>query len=320
MAIVSHALARAGLPQSVANDFDRWVISWRIQSAEGGRVPRVMSRVERPSGFAAARFSDLAPRPAANRSWIEVVAAGAPISAQALASSLGLVSMETARTASYNDSVRNDPAKGLFTFTQRIVASGCSYLVVAVDLDQSVDVSRSRSWSESPRKRIALDAAQLRQGPPPVCVEAARRNPQALVREAAIRSLCASISGSWRSYLGALNCLGAYMDVVHPGAPRFPVSFDVLSAWSFFFASGASFKTYLAALKFGSRMSQKLILIHGGMEGALIRAAPRSHVQKECPRYLRAHILALIDVALRRQRRPRQSVRRGQDVEVQGGR
>ena len=80
---------------------------------------------------------------------------------------------------------------------------------------------------------------------------AARAN---LLLEASLRSLVASVKGSWASVRSGLNCWAAFMSEQYPDRPHFPASSDQLCAYSSCFANGGTLDNYIGHLRLGHQL------------------------------------------------------------------
>ena len=249
-----------------------------------------------------APWSHFAPRPPPNHGWIEMVAVRAPVSGAALARAIREVFMESAVIAEFNEAVRHSPGAVLFTFQERVAASGCGHCTPVVPLDQSVDVSRQRRWSEGPRKRIALAACELRRGPPAGADERAVRPPAALLAEAGCRTQLASIAGSWRSYASGILAWSAFMDACFPAARHFPATSEHVLAFVPFFANGRTCEKYLQHVKFAENLLGLVSPVDQGWLRSVRRGAVKFHQRADPPRCLQADVSRLVVAALRQDR------------------
>jgi len=237
-------------------------------------------------GYPAGRlvpWSHLAPRPPPNHCWIEMVAVKAPVSGAAFARALREVFMESAVIAEFNEAVRQRPEARLFTFLERVSASGCAHCAPVVPLDQSTDVSRERRWSEGPRKRIALAAQALRAGPPAEADRRAVRPPVALMAESGCRVMFASINGSWRSYSSGILAWSAFMDACFPSRRHFPAVQECMLAFVPFFANGRTCEKYLQHVQFAERALGLQSPVDPAWVRALRRGAVKSHTRSDPP-------------------------------------
>ena len=243
-------------------------------------------------------WATLQPQPAPNHTWVEVMAAGVPVSAAVVAYSLTLIFEESKAIDRYNRAVGHDPRKVFFSFRARAAASGCSFLVPAMDLDQSASAAGVRTWSEPPRKRLQMAQAGLAAGPAPEADRRLVRPPEALAREAGLRSMAASVMSSWQSYASGLRCWSVFMDSCFPADPHFPARVHHVSAFAPFFQNGDTLEKYLSHVHFGER----LLLLDRGLtrdqEKAAVRGARKGRPRREGPAFRRATVLALVHAAL----------------------
>jgi len=251
-----------------------------------------------PGGRVLAPWSHLTPRPLPNHTWVEVVAARGLISGAAFARVLREVFLESATLAEFNEAVGNKPEARLFSFLERVKASGCEHCTPCISLDQSVDVSRAPSWSGGPRKRIALAASAIRAGPVGSADPRAVRHPAALQAEAGCRTMLSSINGSWRSYASGLAAWSAFMDACFPHSPHFPAGKSSLLAFVPFFANGKTCEKYIQHVQFAERVLGLPSQVDPAWVKALIRGVSKFHHRAESPRFLEADVTSLIKAAL----------------------
>ena len=197
------AVSAAGFPADEAPAVRRWFREFLIRSRL--QPPFLPSQVPNPLGASVA-WSALHPRPAPHHTWVELMADGLPVSAAVVAYSLSLIFDESATIAKYNRAVGFSPAHVVFPFRDRAAASGASFLVPSLDLDQGTAQAGAMSWSEGPRKRLCLARDSLASGPAATADPRLVRRPEALGAEAGLRNMAASIMGSWKSYASGLRC------------------------------------------------------------------------------------------------------------------
>ena len=296
-AFLGWAAASAGLsPEDVAA-LRSWFRTAAGDSRRGVPVPSLSVDALRSPGTPTT-WSAAQPRPAPNHSWAELAASGAVLSGAALAYVLELIFTEDKSLTRYNDAVQRDPGKELFSFRARAAASNCVHLVPPLAVDQSVAAATARTWADPPRKRLAAAASELHDGPARMADTRAVRSPQAILREAAMRSVAASVMGSWRSYASGLRCWSAYMDACHPSSPHFPAQAEHLRAFAPFFQNGDTLQKYVSHVHLGERLLGLDPAIRPPMERAIIRGAKKGSPRVEGPCFRRDDAARLVRAAV----------------------
>ena len=284
------------------------LLRWRESLWAGRPVPALPDAAASPgvwvvppgpaSGPAPPRtFASSHPRRPPNSGWIEVIAARRSISGAAVAVAFDEVFLEAATLARFNVAVASDPSATLFTFAARCEASGCSYLVPAVSLDTSVDVSRSPAFQDTPLKRIAQAAAELLRGPAFGADARAVRPPALLQAEAGVRVMLSSVFGSWKSYRAGGRCWSAFMDAFYPSRPHFPASFEAFQRFAPLFRNADTLRAYHGHIRFAERLFGLPHVVDGELWAALLRGARRFRVPAPRPRFLREDVLRLVRLA-----------------------
>ena len=289
------ALTSVGLPQEDFPPTRAWFRAELIRL----RTAPIVSPVTVPvTGTCfSPTWAALHPRPAPNHTWLEVMAAGVPVSAAVVAYSLGLIFLESQTLEKYNRAVGLDPARVCFSFADRAFASGCQHLIPALDLDQSVSAKGTRRWSEPPRKRLASHKDALAGGPAPASDPRMVRSPEALAREAGLRSMAASVLNGWPAYASGLRCWSVFMDAQYPAEPHFPARFHHVSAYAPFFRNGDTLVKYLQHVHFAERLLHMDRGVSRDLEAAAIRGACKLKPKREPAAFRREMALRLIQVA-----------------------
>ena len=130
---------------------------------------------------------------------IELIAAGKKdCTAERVASAIEAAFREDSWIAALNQSSAPGESRW-FTFEERCQASGVSFLIPAVPLDEGARGSGVRRWNDPPRARIQLAGGMVRAGPADGTDRAALRHPKLLMIEAGVRLQLQPISRSWRN-------------------------------------------------------------------------------------------------------------------------
>ena len=228
-------------------------------------------------------WSAYLPRPGPNRSWPELIAAGHPVSAQAVAQALFQVFTETAELRNYNAAVGGAAPRVLFSFRDRALASNCLHLAACLELDEAASLVGSRHESEPPRKRIARAQDGFDAGPSAAADPRAVRLPDRLSREAGVRVMMASVLHSWRSYASGLRCWGAFMDLLCPAEPHFPALPHQLLKYAPLFRSGKTLDKYMMHVHFAERLCGHQRAITRDYEKAVLRGVSKDDPRGEGP-------------------------------------
>ena len=242
-------------------------------------------------------WSALAPHPAPNHSWVELMASRVVIPAQAVGYAMHTIFRERATLDTYNKAVRQAPGLVLFSFRDRAVASGCAHLLPICEVDSSVGVVGQRSSAEPPRKRVARAADGLASGPDRSFTPLMVRPPEAIAREAALRLMASSVANSWPTYVSGLRCWGAFMDMMFPMEPHFPARAEHLSQYACIFRNGATFEKYVSHLHYAERLFLLDSPVSRSIWGGIVRGAGKFNPRVEGPAYREPDVLRLVRAA-----------------------
>ena len=217
-------------------------------STTGRHLPIVLPRDPRVSTHA--NVSALRP---STWSWLELLAAGVPLTSQQLATALHVIFDEDAYLLSTNQNF-NTKAGGLklTTFAERCHQSGCGQFIPSAITSTSSTATNQRHARGTPRKRIRTGHE-----PPSMIVVGAWRFVGHIQLEVSVRTRLATVAGSWKSLQSELRAWGAYMDTYHQGAPHFPVTLARLAAYASFFDNANSGHKYIQALRKASDIMDK---------------------------------------------------------------
>ena len=295
------ALSAAGTPQEDLPPTRAWFRRLVTHLRTPGSYPPGTTAPPPPTAVRPI-WSALHPRPGPHYSWVELVASGLVVSAQCVAHALAEVFTEAHTIAAYNSAIGHRPDKVLFTFAERARASNCEAFVPTLQLDTSGTDAGSRSWSAPPRKRLAVAAASLAAGPSANADPRAVRLPSTIAREASLRNMMASVSGSWRSYQSGLRCWGCFMDACFPASPHFPAAQEHIAAFAVFFQNGDTLDQYLSHLHFGERLLQLERRATRDFERHVVRGAKKARPRPEGPAFRRDAVVTMIAAALHQAR------------------
>jgi len=232
------------LPNSALRDISRteiqepdiaWALLTRVQQAASRVTP--LSEVSDPRRYLPEGAADdahllgdpfeLRARRARPRgwTWLEFLAAGGLLTGSALGLCLEAVFREDHFLREANRGSR-DPQRPLLSFSARCHASGCSWLMLSVQVDESLPSHRSAVWHGGPRQRLSHAAT-----PSPTSTSShGWRYPGHLLAERVIRTQLQSIAGSWMSTRSAWFAWCAYMRAHWPLLPHFPATTNVCQA------------------------------------------------------------------------------------------
>ena len=257
--------------------------------------PQVLASIYGASG---PPWSALLPRPGPNRAWPELVAAGHPVSAPAMAQALAQVYREADELRRYNRAIGDAPASYLFTFRARALASNCAHLVPALELDESAPLAGSRAAQEPPRKRLAQARAGVDAGPVSSADPRAVRSHTRIATEAGLRVMMASVQGSWESYASGLRCWGTFMDLFCPSEPHFPARPHHIRMYCPFFRNVKTFEKYLMHVHFAERLLGLSPAVTRDFEKSVMRGLGKGDPRKEGPSLRRDACVRLIMAAV----------------------
>ena len=208
-------------------------------STTGRHLPIVLPRNPRVSTHA----NVAALRPA-TWSWLELLAAGVPLTSPQLASSLHGIYGEDQYVEETNQ-IFLTKAGGikLSTFAERCRQSGCSQFIPTAIHSTAPTSTHQRHDRGPPRKRIAAGRE-----PPSTIIVGTWRFVGHLELEVSLRIRLGTVAGSWNTLQSQLRAWGAYMDSYHPFVPHFPVLLPRLAAYLSFFDNADSGRKYFGAL------------------------------------------------------------------------
>jgi len=202
-------------------------------------LPVVFARNPRVSTHA----NVVALRPA-TWSWLELLAAGVPLTSPQLASSPHGIYDEDKFVEETNQIflTKVDGIK-LSTFAERCRQSGCSQMIPTAIHSTAPTSTHQRHDRGPPRKRIAAGRE-----PPSTIIVGTWRFVGHLELEVSLRIRLGTVAGSWNTLQSQLRAWGAYMDSYHPFVPHFPVILPRLAAYLSFFDNANSGRKYFEAL------------------------------------------------------------------------
>jgi len=218
-------------------------------STTGRHLPVVMPRD--PSVSTHANVSALRP---STWSWLELLAAGVPLTSQQFAAALHVIFDEDAYLLQTNKNF--NPKAGelkLTTFAERCHQSGCGQFIPSAITSTSSTATNQRLSRGGPRKRIRTGQEQTS-----MIVNGAWRFVGHIQLEVSVRTRLATVAGSWKSLQSELRAWGAFMDTYHPGVPHFPATFARLAAYVSFFDNSASGRKYIQAVQKASDIMGKV--------------------------------------------------------------
>ena len=172
-----------------------------------------------------------------------------------------------------------------FSFETRCLASGCSFLLPRISLDEDSQDRCSRP-AAPPSKRIRTSGDALYCGTqgPSSPNPSARRLPAHLIMEASLRTQLCSIQKSWRCVRSGIVSYGLFMHNCMPQVAHFPVSLKALRFWSTHFDNGDTLSQYVSHLKFVHRLLGLPELPEPSTISAIIRGARKNQVRRPRPR------------------------------------
>jgi len=217
-------------------------------STTGRHLPVVVPRD--PSASPHANVSALRP---STWSWLELLAAGVPLTSQQLAVALHVIFDEDAYLSETNWNF-NSTAGGLklTTFAERCHQSGCGQFIPSAIMSTSPTATHQRYSRGRPLKRMREGQEQRS-----MVSNGAWRFVGHIEEEVAIRTRLATVAGSWKSLQSELRAWGALMDAYHPGVPHYPATFARLAAFVSFFDNSASGRKYVHAVQKASNLMGK---------------------------------------------------------------
>jgi len=177
-------------------------------------------------------------------SWLELLAAGVPLTSPQLASSLHGIYDEN-KWVEETNKIFLTKADGwrLSTFAERCRQSGCSQMIPTAIHSTAPTSTHQRHDRGPPRKRIAAGRE-----PPSTTIVGTWRFVGHLESEVSLRVRLGTVPGSWKTLESQLRAWGAYMDSYHPFVPHFPVILPRLAAYLSFFDNADSGRKYFGAL------------------------------------------------------------------------
>ena len=182
-----------------------------------------------------------------------------------------------------------------YSFQDRCAASGCSGLLSSWELDQTSAKRPRLASTSTPRERIALlRASGVSAGSP------ALRHPADLAVEAGLRTMLASVSGSWSSYASGLRSWALFIDALFPFTPHIPAQWPMLAAYGSIFANPDTLGRYLSHLRLAHRLLRAESSAIDELASSLRRGPRRHFVPKPRPVVSRADLERLVDLAVLR--------------------
>ncbi len=220
-------------------------------------------------------------------SWPEVIAARGPVCAFGLGLALEMI---------YSPGQFSKLPGG--TFEERCIHSGCSHLILRIDLASGG--KDPPVWEGLPRARIALSGLALSSSSSSLSINPILwRFPAHLALEHGVRVMAGSVIKSWKSYRSGLWAWGTFVQTSFEFRQHFEVDLTMLSAFSAMFSNGATFSHYVGHLRFGMRLLGISWAVDPSISAALFRGARKFHVRADLPRLLQKDVLALVVKALR---------------------
>ena len=215
------------------------------QSVECRYLPIVFAR--NPRGSTHANVVALRP---ATWTWLELLAAGVPLTSPQLASALHGIYDEDDSVAKTNK-IFLPKVDGwrLSTFADRCRQSGCGELIPTAIHSTAPTSTHERHDRGPPRKRIAAGLS-----PPSTAIVGVWRFVGHLELELSLRLRLGTVPGSWKTLQSQLRAYGAFMDIYHPFVTHFPVILPKLAAYLSFFDNADSGRKYFGALQKASEV------------------------------------------------------------------
>ena len=119
------AIRTAGVPAADVPGARDWLRALTLEYLSQGPVPAGAVAAPAPYRFQPPSWAACHPRPAPHHSWIELIASGTVISAQAVAYALETIFRESQALQRYNEA--SGGTNRLSTFAERATASGCRH-------------------------------------------------------------------------------------------------------------------------------------------------------------------------------------------------
>ena len=230
------------------------------------------------------RLSRLATSPCPGLMPLEHIAMGHEVSAFDVANSFQWVFLES---SSVRDRTRYGEGPRPYSFHDRCLASGCSFLLPRLSLDEG-STDRCARPTAPPAKRIRTsgDALSGNQGTVSTTDSDARRLPAHLAMEASLRTQLHSVMKSWRCVRSGIFSYAVFMHSVMPQVAHFPVSLKILRLWATNFDNGDTLSQYVSHLKFAHRLLGLPPLSDQPVISAIIRGTKKEQVRRPRPRVM----------------------------------
>ena len=198
----------------------------------------------------------------------------------------------------------HDPKSPLYSFSERSQASGMPELETAFQVSASTESNKSvgsRTESRGPPRKRLLQVLEQQRSQPNLTQGAPWQFSGHLIREAHMRTVAKSWTGSWESSASALMLWHMFSLAFNPYRPQFPVEENLLAAYATFIDNPGTLEQYLSKLNQAHKILQ-LKPISSGIKAAVCRGANKGapkYSLKRC--FLMSKVLTPIVQSLRRQ-------------------
>ena len=218
--------------------------------------------------------------------WLEVVAARGPISADGFAVAMDYVFRE-------DQNIRHT---GKPSFRSRLEHSDCLHLLPAY-LPSEADALESQ-WQERPVKRLKLLHGSLNSSSSIPIDPNLWRFPGHLAVEAAILTQFRAIMSSWKTYRSGISAWARWAAEMQPFGDPFHVMTDTVLGFSSMFSMGSTFQQYWGHVRFALRILNRPANINASVVAQCVRGCKKARPGRLLHRLQRPQVTALIDVAL----------------------
>jgi len=275
-------LAEQLIPETERNDPMRF-LPGDISRRSGERWSSYVSRI-RPSGW----------------SWLDMIAAGSPISAQAVAQVAAFVyehmsgqsdqsgALQALHIPSFKDLCERSHLPTIARSLLHVPGSGRLQIV---------------DEFEPPRKRIkAFENDLMRSMPGLPASLADLRFPEHMLLANSVRIQLLSIQASWKSFKSGILCWGAFMDTMFPFDDHMVVTTRSLRAFASVFRNAGSLNQYLSHLRLAVRMSSGSWVAQSDVLSSIIRGLKKVTIRRPAGTISRSQMKHLIKSLLHRDR------------------
>ena len=178
-------------------------------------------------------------------SWLTWVAMGGEVTGAFLADAMSFVFKESVH-------LQQLEAQGvvLHSFEKRCWSSGVPNLVPPMVVDKSNQNFGTRRESVRPRDRIAALKFDTKSKPDMTLLRSVPWNyVGVLENEARLRLHLATVPKGWTTVQSGIRCWGAYMQLMRPLSPHFPVKANSFGAWCCLFDNPGTLSQYMSAVR-----------------------------------------------------------------------